>query len=150
MMRVLKFFKISGRERSILVWSLVWVTLFRVGLWVLPFSATKKWTVGDANPISNDYDKQTVIEIVRAVRYASRYVPYATCLTQALAARKLLEQYGQNAELKIGVTKSNGDFEAHAWLEIHGRIVLGKQRMHSRYAVLGANQTAHSMSENPG
>jgi hypothetical protein len=141
MARVLRFFKVSARERAILLWSFVWVTLFRIGLWVLPFGATKKWTVGNADPITKNSDKQTVIEIIRAVRFASRYVPYASCLTQALAARKLLGEYGQTAELKIGVTKSDGDFEAHAWLEIDGRIVLGKQRMHSRYAVLGPNQT---------
>ena len=56
-------------------------------------------------------------------------------------ARKLLERYGQSADLKIGVSKSQGSFEAHAWLEVDGRIVLGKERMHSRYAVLGSNQT---------
>jgi len=142
MTRVLKFFNVSARERSILIRSFVWVTLFRIGLSVLPFSATKKWTIDNDEPISTDHDRQTVIEVVRSIRVASRFVPHATCLTQALAARKLLEHYGQRAELKIGVTKSNGDFEAHAWLEIDGRIVLGKQRMHSRYAVLGANQTA--------
>jgi len=137
MTRVLRFFKISARERSILIWSFIWVTVFRIGLSVLPFAATKKWTVGNSNTTLDDYDYQRVTEIVRSVRFASKYVPYASCLTQALAARKLLGHYGQSAELKIGVTKSNGDFEAHAWLEIDGRIVLGKQRMHSRYAVLG-------------
>ena len=142
MTRVLRFFRVSGRERSVLIWSFVWVTFFRIGLWILPFNVTKKWTVCNGNTISADYDGQTVIEIVRSVRFASKFVPYATCLTQALAARKLLERCGQVAELKIGVTKSNGDFEAHAWLEIDGRIVLGKQRMHSRYAVLGASHTA--------
>lgn len=121
--------------------SFMWVAIFRIGLSILPFGTTKKWTVDNAESNAKEYDDQTVTEIVRAVRFASRYVPYATCLTQALAARKLLRLYGQSAELKIGVSKSNGEFEAHAWLEIDGRIVLGKQRMHSRYAVLRTSQT---------
>lgn len=141
MTQVLKFFKVHSRQRSIFIRSFVWVAMYRIGLWVLPFRATKKWTVYNANSVSTDSDHQVVAEIVRGVRFASRYVPYASCLTQALAAKRLLGGYGQSAELKIGVAKSNGDFEAHAWLEIDGRIVLGKRRMHSRYAVLGSNQT---------
>ena len=117
--------------------SFVWLSLYRIGLWVVPFSVTRKWTMEYRSPLANIGDDELVTEIVRAVRLASGYVPYASCLTQALAARKLLAYYGQGADLKIGVTKSEGDFEAHAWLEIDGRIVLGKQRVHSRYAVLG-------------
>jgi hypothetical protein len=141
MTRVIRFFQLGTWERSILIGSFVWVTLFRLGLWILPFSMTKRWTIPSADQVTSKFDKQTVIEIVRAVRFASKFVPYASCLTQALAARKLLEQHGQSAELKIGVAKGNEGFEAHAWIEIDGRIVLGKQRMHSRYAVLGPNQT---------
>lgn len=91
-----------------------------------------------SGPVAKSDDDPVVMEIVRAVRFASEYVPRASCLTQALAARKLLSKYGQGAELKLGVTKNEGNFEAHAWLEIDGRIVLGKQRVHSRYAVLGS------------
>lgn len=142
MTRVRKFFKLSSRERTILMRSFVWVVLYRIGLWILPFDSAKRWALGNARPVSEVYDHQMVAEIVRAVTFASRYVPYASCLTQALAAKKLLRHSGQIAELKIGVTKSNGEFEAHAWLEIDGRIVLGRQRMHSRYAVLSSYQTA--------
>ncbi len=138
---VVKFFKIHPRERSIVVRSFVWVVLYRIGLWVLPFRVTKKWAVDTASPASNDCDHQMVAEIVRAVRFASRYVPYASCLTQALAAKRLLGHHGQSSDLKLGVAKSSGEFEAHAWLEIDGRIVLGKQRLHSRYSVLEPKQT---------
>lgn len=141
MTRVLKFFNASSRERSILIRSFIWVTLYRIGLWILPFAVTKEWTLGYVSPASKIFDEQLIREIVRAVRIASDYTPYASCLPQALAARKLLEDYGQSSELKIGVSKNEGNFEAHAWLEIDGRIVIGRERMHSRYAVLGSNQT---------
>lgn len=139
MRRARKFFRLTSRERSLLVGSFVWVILYRGGLWVLPYRWTGKWTaerIGADGAVSNP---EVVSEIVRSVSFASRYVPYASCLTQALAARRLLRRYGQNADLKIGVAKDNGNFEAHAWLEIDGRIVLGKQRRHSRYAVLEAS-----------
>ena len=142
MNRVTRFFKITARERSVLLRSFIWVTLYRVGLWVLPFAMTKKWTSAAVAPVMTEaYDRHLVLEVIRAVRFASGFVPSASCLTQALAARKLLGHYGQMADLKIGVTKSRGTFEAHAWLEIDGRIVIGKQPMHYRYSVMGTSQT---------
>ena len=140
MSRVLRFSQASARERSVLVRSFIWIALYRIGLWVLPFSVTRRWALGQVETNSKVNDEQMVTEIIRSVRFASKFVPHASCLTQALAARKLLGECGQSAELKFGVTKSDGNFEAHAWLEMDGRIVLGKQRMHSRYAVLGSNQ----------
>ena len=142
MVSAIKFFRASSRERLVVMRSFVWVAIYRTGLWVLPFSVTKKWTVAASPPTSSVYDDQIVREVVRGVRVASRLIPHASCLTQALAARKLLRDSGQVAELKIGVAKSSGDFEAHAWLEIDGRIVLGKQNMHSRYVVLGSGSAA--------
>jgi hypothetical protein len=58
------------------------------------------------------------------VRLASRYVPRATCLTQALTAQMLLGWAGLNSRLHIGV-RLDGKFEAHAWVEGPGRIVVG-------------------------
>lgn len=142
MTRLLRFFEASTRERSVFVWSFIWVVLFRLGLWILPFRVTRKWTVDHVSPALPKGDARLAAEVVRGVRFASRCVPYASCLTQALAARKLLESYGQSSELKIGVAKTSGDFEAHAWLEINGRIVLGKPETRSRYVVLGSSESA--------
>mgnify|MGYP002080589808 CR=1 FL=1 len=140
MRRVLRFFQLGRRARSVFVRSLIWVILYRVGLFVLPSRWCKQWTPGRKGPERVAPDPQIVVEIVRSVKLVSRYVPYASCLTQSLAALKLLEVYGQAADLKIGVAKQNGRFEAHAWLEIDGQIVLGKQREHSRYVVLGGRE----------
>ena len=78
----------------------------------------------------------SITEIVRTVRSCSRYVPYASCLTQALAAKRLMDNAGHAASIKFGVRQAGGSFEAHAWLEVDGKIVLGKQPFHYRYAVL--------------
>ncbi|HEX6127382.1 MAG TPA: lasso peptide biosynthesis B2 protein [Pyrinomonadaceae bacterium] len=140
-MRIGKFFKASRRERWVFVRAVVLVTFYRIGLSVLPFSITRAWTAGQVIPRSRPGDDHVIDEITRGVRIAGRLVPRATCLTQALAARKLLAQYGYRTELKIGVAKNTGELEAHAWLEINGRIILGKQRLHSRYSVLGPSAT---------
>ena len=57
----------------------------------------------------------------------SNYIPQATCLTKALTAQKLLKKYGYHSQIKIGVGKDiKGEFEAHAWLEYAGKVVLGE------------------------
>jgi hypothetical protein len=49
-----------------------------------------------------------------------------TCLNQALAAQMLLAQRGYPALLHIGVAKGKeGQFQAHAWVESEGKVVIG-------------------------
>ena len=71
-------------------------------------------------------DQSARERIAWAVAVASEYVPNATCLTQALAALVLLQREGYGTCLRIGVARSaEGQFEAHAWLERDGRILVG-------------------------
>jgi len=63
--------------------------------------------------------------IIWAVKASSRFVPCATCLTQAMAARMLLSIYGHKADLRIGVLREDDDLKAHAWLEKDGRVLIG-------------------------
>jgi hypothetical protein len=61
-----------------------------------------------------------------AVEVAGRYVPGATCLTQALALQIWLGRHGQSAALRLGVARGAGErLEAHAWLEHEGRVIIG-------------------------
>lgn len=49
------------------------------------------------------------------------------CLARALAAELMLGRYGYSSQLKIGVAKTpSGEFEAHAWLESEGRVLIGR------------------------
>jgi hypothetical protein len=53
-------------------------------------------------------------------------MPGATCLSRALALRFLLQAAGIQSTLWIGVGRSPAvNFEAHAWLEADGRVLLG-------------------------
>lgn len=65
-------------------------------------------------------------EIGWAVTAASRYVPWATCLTRALVAQVQLERGGHPARLSIGVARDgDGALRAHAWLEGRTGVVIG-------------------------
>ena len=44
----------------------------------------------------------------------------STCLRQAVLLRVWLRRRGLDARLKIGVQKTNGQLDAHAWVELEG------------------------------
>jgi len=78
---------------------------------------TKRQTARVTDPLN---------KVAWAVRSASRYVPYATCLTQALATYLMLGKRGQPVILYLGVFKSStGSFKAHAWVESEGKVLVG-------------------------
>ena len=72
----------------------------------------------------------------------------ASCLTQALATRTLLNLKGQKSHLKIGVDKDKKEnFEAHAWIEKEGKIIIGKLPRHQqRFVILNLNGLGSYMS----
>jgi hypothetical protein len=71
-----------------------------------------------------------------AVTVAARFVPGATCLSQALAARVLLRAAGHPTTLSIGVRRDPGGvIQAHAWVHSGVRPVVGV-RPEGTYEVL--------------
>ncbi len=71
----------------------------------------------------------------RAVDVAAGNVPFrARCLERSLALWRLLRRRRMAAELRIGVRKSERDLEAHAWVELAGRVVNDRADVHRRYA----------------
>lgn len=73
-------------------------------------------------PVELDADK-----IVRMVSIASRYVPGTSgCLPRALTAQMLLARRGYDSTVRIGVRKPGDELDAHAWLEIDGRVLIGE------------------------
>jgi hypothetical protein len=68
---------------------------------------------------------------------AARRVPMASCLTQSLALEALMEEAGLECEVRFGVArKSDGTFDAHAWVEHEGHVVIGGLPDLERFAVL--------------
>ena len=84
-----------------------------------------------AEPSATSAAVPTVEELAQDVRLVSGYVPNATCLTQALAGQVLLTHYGYRAVVRVGVTKvdGKGTFQAHAWLESGGKVVIGESEV---------------------
>jgi hypothetical protein len=120
---------------------LLLVGLIRLTLWLLPFRLVRRLAGYLISP-ARRRDRTgwpAIPQLTQSVTAVSRYVPQATCLTQALAAQILLHRYGHPASLRIGVARSqSGKFEAHAWLESDGVVVIGgtEAELRRRYSPL--------------
>ena len=64
-------------------------------------------------------------EMCRAVEMAAHFVPGATCLVKAQVACAMLNRFGYDAEVRIGVLKKSASLKAHAWVKCDGVVVMG-------------------------
>ena len=123
-----KFWRLSPSDRRLLVTAVFLLTAIRLGLWLLPVQTLRRVLArGIQTPTRLDNSNQSFLKRTGwAVTVASRYVPRATCLTQALAVQVLLERRGYRAHLCIGVARgAPRRLEGHAWVEHQGQIVIG-------------------------
>lgn len=125
-----RWLSFSWQERRVLFYACLLLNGIRLSLWLFPFG----WVRRSLNKISSIWicnsANQTISiqSIRRAVIMASRYTPGgAMCLVKAFTTQLLLHRYGYVHQLHIGVAKDDQHrFEAHAWIEHEGYVVMGK------------------------
>ena len=101
--------------------------LARIALWTLPWRSTQRVleNVTRGRAVSRR-PALSASAVARAVQGSTRFVPRATCLVQAITAATLLCRSGRRVELVMGTPWNRaGAFEAHAWLELDGEVVVG-------------------------
>ena len=119
------FAALTRQDRRLFLRALGLVLGVRIGLFVLPFRTLQRLT---AKPVLQGATLCPIGRCVWAVRAASRYVPRATCLTQALAGQRILAASGYESHVEIGVGKDeHRRFRAHAWVVCGGEIVIGHE-----------------------
>ena len=75
-------------------------------------------------------------DILVAFKRAASRVP-ATCLVRSLALQHILAQNGHKSELRIGVARSDGKLQGHAWLvDDNGQILIGAGEEAESFALL--------------
>lgn len=114
------------------------VASIRLALWLLPFRTVQASVerLDRQMPASNP-DPKHINRTAWAVQASGRIIPGATCLTQALATRILLARRGYATKLQIGIARGEtGTFEAHAWVEYEGDVVVGKLHDLERFVPL--------------
>jgi hypothetical protein len=127
-MRAFSTFRaLPPHHRRLLVTAVTLVAIVRLALWILP----SRIIVRSVRAVGLTYPdgvlpRVDVDAVTWAVEAASRRIPQATCLTQAIAAQLLLRRHGFQSRLCLGVARDvGGGFRAHAWLERNGRVVMG-------------------------
>ncbi|WP_414617687.1 lasso peptide biosynthesis B2 protein [Dyadobacter sp. 32] len=106
------------------VFSLLWI---KAGLVFLSFSGFRKlfYWLSRTRQYSEISEKKTD-DIVWAVSTAANILPFELlCLPRALATKYLMRNVS-SLTLEIGVDINPGTgFEAHAWIERNGKIIIG-------------------------
>src|SRR5947209_731091 len=132
MERLRRFASLPPDDRRLLLVSLAVVASVRAALWILPFGRLRSaMGLVQRRSRSSTHSFREADRIAWSVGSAARFVPRATCLTQALAGEVLLRRAGCPANLRIGdATDRAGKLEAHAWIESEGRVVIGDHDLH--------------------
>ncbi len=75
----------------------------------------------------------------RMINAADRHGPvHPSCLVKSLTLWWLLERRGIRSQLRIGIRKEKGGFEAHAWVEREGVALNEPEERHRHYAAFDA------------
>jgi Transglutaminase-like superfamily len=117
--------KISLTELFLLTRAVTVVFAVRIALWLIPFRNLRDMINKLTRTRAQQSSRFSVDQLGWAVSVAGRYVPRATCLTQALALHMLLRREGLQSSIRLGVAKTEGSVKAHAWVESQGKVVIG-------------------------
>jgi hypothetical protein len=133
-----KFLKLPWAEQWLLFRAWRLVLFMRVMVLTVPFSRLQSLACRLAGVPRVDRNRTHQADrLAWAVAVASRFVPGATCLPQALAGRVLFSREGYPADIHVGVAKTpDSQFKAHAWLESEGRVVIGKHEVETYQPIL--------------
>lgn len=106
MKQLRKFFDLPSTDRKLFLEAGITIVAIKAALWVLPFRTLRRLRATDAVKMKKPISANTG-RVAWAVSAASRYVPQASCLTQALTARSLLARRCCPASLSIGVARGS-------------------------------------------
>ncbi|MGA3359324.1 MAG: lasso peptide biosynthesis B2 protein [Halobacteriota archaeon] len=132
MSKAIRFLSLTSAEQRRLVRAFLIVVGVRIGLSLVPFPRFQALLARlRARASVKSGVVPTTEQLAQDVLVVSSYVPRATCLTRALAGQVLLAHHRYPTTVHIGVTKEEGKgtFQAHAWLESEGKVIIGESEV---------------------
>lgn len=92
----------------------------------ITFKSYKEFTKYISSIYGHTKTSRNPVYYARAIKRASRFIPKATCLTQALALKWLIARSGKDSVIRIGVMPDeSSNIKAHAWVMYQGQVILG-------------------------
>lgn len=104
----------------------------QIAKWRRPVGELLDWGgSADESATTRQVGLQTVESVGWAITRAARYGVFRPqCLVRSLAIHRMLLRRGiTDSTIRIGVRLRDGEFNAHAWVELDG-IVIGDSRAH--------------------
>ncbi len=123
---VVRFVRIGAGEQVVFATALIAMIAARLALLFFPVQGI----VAVSNRLSRRWparpDRRVpLFQAAKRITQAKRFCPFSTCLSETIAANFIMTRLGHEADLRIGVAKNAGKFEAHAWLECTDGVVIG-------------------------
>ena len=126
---------LARRHHLVLLRAFIMVLIFRIALTFMRYRRIARYIRVRHSPGRKQLGPYI---IAWAVRHAARPVPFAHCLTQALALQYLLARQGSESVIRVGMLAGgDGTIDAHAWVLHEGQVLIGgNDRSLSSYATL--------------
>lgn len=125
--------QLSREERRALRAALWAVPLAQLSLLLIPFRRVVDATKRIPHRKSAVAPPERLSWAVGVV--SRRLVRRNRCLVDAVALSLLLQRNGTAATIRFGAMRRDGRFEAHAWVESGGRILIGGEQSPESFAV---------------
>ncbi len=128
-----KFTKLSSREQALFVEAYYMLGVMRAAILKVSFkrltrSLKLQAEKGELEPLTEE-QKQTALEIGRAIKRAAAYTPWeSACLAQSLTAQRMLQKRSIPGVFYLGATKDSErpeTIKAHAWSQCGDQIITG-------------------------
>jgi Transglutaminase-like superfamily len=129
---LLRFIRLSATERTLFFRSAILLPLIvcalRIfGLPKVQAGLERRRQRADLRKSGARQDSLNVGTIARMAGAAARYgLVRGNCLSQSLLLWHLLRQEGHDARMRLGGRREGKAFEAHAWVEIDGQVMNGR------------------------
>ena len=137
-----RFGQYAPTEQGLLIQALVLLPLVSLSLKLGGLSRTQTWLkwllkIPSASVLilpesASIPQARKTSELVNLVVRYNR--PWATCLNESLLLEWLLHRQHIDSQLQIGVRRTNGKFEAHAWIECQGMVLNDRNRLAQYYS----------------
>jgi len=130
-----RFKSLSPIERQAILPALMRLLVARAVL-TLGIQKASKWLGGQIRPSGRNYDSQLWAARARVLHGLSARIPGVACLAHSLALRWWMRSQGHDARMVIGVCKTSGKLESHAWVQVGEQIMIEKEVNIARFRVI--------------
>lgn len=133
MRRLRRFAALSRLEKRILAQTFFWALVYAAAIRVFSFSQIRQ-SIQQLSVRATLAQRPPLATVSEMVRVGNRFSP-GSCLSKAMAGRRVLASWGYESAIRIGVA-SPGTFQAHAWLECEGQAIGETGPVEARWAHL--------------